>query len=162
MNSQKIDNNTEKVIIDAIEELINKMGLSAKAEIKEIIPEEQGKIICNIESLESNFLIGQYGANLQALQHIARLIIRRKIENRINFILDVNSYRQEKDASVISLAKNMAQQALHEKKAVPLRPMPPYERRLVHLELAKNNQVKTESIGENEERRIVIKPLDLV
>ena len=60
------------------------------------------------------------------------------------------------------MAKNIANQAIMEKKSFILRPMSPYERRLVHLELSKNKEVSTESIGEGEDRRIVIKPLGLI
>lgn len=146
----------------AIEDLVEKMGFVCEVEIKETIQEEKNILICNIKTEESKYLIGQYGINLQALQHIARVIIRKKTQDKADFILDVNFYRQEKNEAVVSLAKNMAQQALDEKRAVILRPMPPYERRLVHMELSGNSQVKTESIGEGEDRRIVIKPAELV
>ncbi|HHE45731.1 MAG TPA: KH domain-containing protein [Candidatus Moranbacteria bacterium] len=163
MSNQNASKETKKIVTQIVNELVKKMGLSAEIEIQEVdTEEEQKKIICNIKSQESNFLIGQYGINLQALQHIARLLIRRKIGERVNFILDVNAYRQEKDASIVALAKNMAQQAIAEKKEIILRPMSPYERRLVHLELADNTQIKTESIGEKENRRIVIKPANVV
>jgi spoIIIJ-associated protein len=119
-------------------------------------------LVLNIKTEFSNYLIGQHGINLQALQHIARILARKKIEDRVNFILDVNSYRQDKNNSIANLAKSMAEQAISEKRAVVLRPMSPYERRLVHLELSQNDQVKTESIGEGEDRRIVIKPINLV
>jgi len=60
------------------------------------------------------------------------------------------------------MAKNSAQQALNEKRVVVLRPMSSYERRLVHMELSKNIEVITESIGEGEDRRIVIKPANTI
>lgn len=164
MDNQNDNKEVKKIITQIVDELIKKMGLSAEIETQEVDTEgeEQKKIICNIKSQESNFLIGQYGINLQALQHIARLLIRKRIGERVNFILDVNAYRQEKDVSIIALAKNMAQQAIAEKKEITLRPMSPYERRLVHLELADNTQIKTESIGEKENRRVVIKPVNIV
>jgi spoIIIJ-associated protein len=96
------------------------------------------------------------------LQHIARLLAIKKTEERFNFIVDVNSYRQEKNGSIGKMAREMAEQALQERRAVVLRPMTPYERRIVHLELANNSDIKTESIGEGEERRVVIKPADLI
>jgi spoIIIJ-associated protein len=56
----------------------------------------------------------------------------------------------------------MAKQSLEENRVITLRPMSPYERRLVHMELAENEKIKTESTGEGEDRRVVIKPADLV
>jgi spoIIIJ-associated protein len=152
---------SEQVLKEIIEEVMSKMGFEAQIETK-ISEEEKETIICNIQTSESNFLIGQYGVNLQSLQHITRLIVRKRISDRTNFILDVNSYRQEKNESIIKLAKSLAEEALSERRAVVLRPMSPYERRIVHMEMAKNDAIKTESIGEGEDRRVVIKPADLI
>jgi len=114
----------------------------------------------NLETSEdSNILIGQYGTNLNALQHLARLLVRKKIEEKTKFVIDVNSYRRQKSQSIIDEAKNAAKQAIAEKKAVVMKPMTAYERRLVHMELSKNDQVYTDSIGEGEERRVAVKPI---
>lgn len=152
----------EKEVTTIVEELIAKMGFTATIETKEGQEEGKDVIICNINTEDSNFLIGQYGLNLQSLQHIVRVIIRKRLEEPVNFILDVNSYRQEKNDSIVRLAKNLAQEAMIEKKEVTMRPMTAYERRIVHMELSKNDQIKTESIGEGESRRIVIKPVESV
>jgi spoIIIJ-associated protein len=152
----------ENKIKETVEELIVKMGFEGSVEIKKKTEGDMETFVCDIKTQESNFLIGQYGVNLQSLQHIARIMIRKKIQDKVNFIIDVNSYRTEKNDSVLKMANNLAQEAIREKKAVVLRPMAPYERRMVHLELSKNDKVKTESIGEGEDRRIVIKPADLI
>jgi len=159
MEESKIDK-----IRALIKETIEKMGFSCQeVEFEQQNNPEQGEetLILNIKTPDSSFLIGQYGANLQSLQHI-RVLVREKLEERTSFVLDVNSYRQEKNAAVILLAKELAEQSLREKRAVVMRPMSPYERRLVHMEFSGNDQVTTESIGEGEERKIVIKPLNLV
>jgi spoIIIJ-associated protein len=83
-------------------------------------------------------------------------------ENTTHFILDVNSYLQDKNKSIINLAKSLAQQAVSEKRAVVMRPMSAYERRIVHMELAHNDKITTESMGEGEDRRVVIRPVDLL
>lgn len=145
-----------------ISEMMEKMGFETKIEVESGEDEENEQKMVNILTNDSNFLIGQYGVNLQSLQHIARLIVRKNIPEAANFVLDVNSYRQEKNESVVKLAKNMAAEALQEKRAVVMRPMSPYERRIVHMELAKNEAIKTESIGEGDDRRVVIKPADLI
>ena len=158
-----VPNDDQKEIIKkTVQELVEKLSISSEVEIKESESEEARKnLVCNIQTKESSYLIGQYGVNLQALQHIARILTRKKIEGKINFILDVNFYRQEKNGSIILLAQNAASQALAEKRAIVLRPMSAYERRLVHLELSKDDKIRTESTGEGEDRRIVIKPADL-
>lgn len=153
---------TEKKIKKIIEEMILKMGFEGNVEIKKNNEDEKESYVCDIKTQESSFLIGQYGVNLQSIQHIARMLVRKEIPERVNFIIDVNSYRMDKNDSIIKMARNMADEAIQEKRAVVLRPMGPYERRIVHLELAKNDKIKTESIGEGEDRRVVIKPIDLV
>jgi len=150
----------EREIVAIVSELVSRMGFSVIVEAKKIEEAETAVIVCNIKTEESNFLIGQYGLNLQALQHIARVIIRKRIDSPINFILDVNFYRQEKNDSVVRLAKNLAQEVISERREIIMRPMTAYERRIVHMELSKNDQIKTESIGEGESRRIVIRPLE--
>lgn len=154
--------NLEKEIKEIVAKLVEKMGFEASLEMRSGSKENSEMIVCDIKTEDSNFLIGQYGLNLQSLQHIVRVIIRKKLEEPVNFILDVNSYRQEKNDSIARLAKNLADEAISEKREVVMRPMTAYERRLVHMELSKDVRIKTESIGEGESRRIVIKPLELV
>lgn len=127
------------------------------------IQEETGpdgeNLVFNISSRESDLLIGQYGVNLRALQHILRAIARRKTEEKLKFSVDVNDYHRDKIGSLEELARSLAQQAINDKRPVVLRPMTAYERRIIHLVLSENDQVQTESIGEGEERKVVIKPV---
>ena len=69
-------------------------------------------------------------------------------------------FLQEKNLSLGKLAHNIAEQVLREKRAITLRPMSSYERRIVHMELSANPQIKTESIGEGAERKVIISPLN--
>jgi spoIIIJ-associated protein len=152
-------------IKEITKQIIEKMGFSCQEiTLESQDKQEQGEetLILNVKTPDSSFLIGQYGANLQALQHIIRILVREKSEERLRFILDINSYRKEKNEAVILLARELAEQSIREKRAIVMRPMSPYERRLVHMEFSGNEQVQTESIGEDEERKIVIKPLNLV
>jgi spoIIIJ-associated protein len=153
--------NVEQEIVAIVKGLISKMGFVSSIEMKKA-EEDEDVIICNIKTEDSSFLIGQYGLNLQSLQHIARVIIRKKIIQPVNFILDVNSYRQEKKDSVVRLARNLAEEVISGKSEIVMRLMTAYERRIVHMELSKNDRIKTESIGEGESRRIVIKPIEIV
>ena len=157
-----MDEKTKKTIKKIIEELLEKMGFSADVSLSET--EEDSSILCDITTGDdSHFLIGQYGMNLQAIQHLARLMVRKNVpEEKIRFILDVNSYRQQKNQSVIEQARSTAQEAISQHRAVVMKPMSNYERRIVHLELLKNSEVSTESVGEGESRKIVVKPADMI
>jgi len=157
-----MDEQTKNIIKKTIGELLEKMGFSANVSLSET--EEDSSVMCNITTGEdSHFLIGQYGMNLQAIQHLARLMVRRNVpEEKIRFILDVNSYRQQKNQSVIEQARNVAEEAIAQHRAVIMKPMSNYERRIVHLELVKKPDVSTESVDEGEDRKIVLKPADMI
>jgi spoIIIJ-associated protein len=154
-----MNENNSRIIQDSVKKILSIMGFDCQVEVKTETIDDQESIVCNILAGEnSNFLIGQHGTNLQSLQHIARLVARKKTDDKIKFILDVNSYRAQKNQSIVEQARELAKQALSEKKEIVMRPMSAYERRLVHMEFSGNNEVSTESIGEGEEKKIVIKP----
>ena len=154
--------NTEHIemLKDLIRETLEKMTFADfTIDAREGSSADGESIVFNIGSSESDLLIGQYGVNLQALQHILRAMARKKTEELLRFSVDVNNYHQEKIRSLEELAKSAAKQVAAEKRPIVLRPMSPYERRIIHLTLSVSDQVKTESIGDEEERKVVIKPV---
>lgn len=154
-----MDEKTIAIIKKTIEDLLGSMGFPGSVSM--IKTEDEDSIFAISTDNDSHLLIGQHGINLQALQHIARLIVRKQIPEKIRFSLDINDYRQQKNQSVIEIALQAAKDAINQNHSVVLRPMSTYERRLVHLELLKNSAVTTESIGEGEDRKIVVKPADM-
>lgn len=159
-----MEEDSKKIIQESVKELLEKAGFPSEVEITESHSDDRDGIICNVKTTEdSNLLIGQYGVNLQAFQHIARLVIRKKLsEERVNFTLDVNSYRDQKNQAIIEQADEAAKQAINEGRVIIMKPMSAYERRLVHMELSKNDKVATESVGEGENRKILVKPVNLI
>lgn len=154
-----MEKNELELIKERAKDFINKMGFACEVETKEKEVDNNKEIICNISTKDdSNLLIGQNGINLMAIQHLLRMIVRKEIDDKINFVVDINFYRQQKSQSIIEQAKEAAKQAVTEKRAVVMKPMTAYERRLVHMELSKIDTIVTESIGEGEDRKVVIKP----
>ena len=154
-----MEKETKKLIEETIVSLLQNMGFSQ--ETVEIQEADDEGVVCNIiTGSDSHFLIGQHGVNLQALQHISRLIVRKKTDEKIKFILDINDYRKQKNQSVIEQAVAAANDAVSLRRAVVMKPMSTYERRIVHLELSKDKRVITESAGEGESRKVIIKPAD--
>jgi spoIIIJ-associated protein len=155
-----MEKETKKLIEETIISLLQKMGFSEETVEIQDADDEEG-VVCNIiTGSDSHFLIGQHGINLQALQHISRLIVRKKTDEKIKFILDINDYRKQKNQSVIEQAVAAANEAVSLGRAVVMKPMSTYERRIVHLELSKDKRVVTESTGEGESRKVIIKPAD--
>ncbi|MCX6763622.1 MAG: hypothetical protein NTZ97_02720 [Candidatus Moranbacteria bacterium] len=152
----------EKTIQEIVQNIVEAMGFPCQVEIKNQTLNGAETLVFNIITPEPSFLIGQYGINLQSLQHLLRILVKHKTDQKIGFIIDANSYREEKNSSLERLARSLAEEAVRENREIILRPMSSYERRIVHMELVKNTEVVTESIGENDDRRVVIKPARLV
>jgi len=152
--------NKEKLIKEVAEEILGKMGFETSLTITTSVIEESGRgnITLEIESPDSKFIIGKQGATLVSLQHILKMLVRAKSDTYINFSVDVNGYQQQQDAYIREAANDLASEAAINGRAVTMEPMNGYERRLVHLELEKNSKVKTESIGEGEDRKVIISP----
>ncbi|KKP57057.1 MAG: SpoIIIJ-associated protein Jag [Candidatus Moranbacteria bacterium GW2011_GWF2_34_56] len=156
-----MDKKNNQIVKSLTEKLLKIIGFEGEVEIIDS-KDEDNKFICNIKTQkDASFIIGQNGDNLQALQHVVRLLARKQTDENIKFILDVNSYKKDQEASVVELAKSLAKQVALEKKAVVMRPMSAYNRRLVHMVLADNDEVTTESTGNDDDRRVVIKPTSL-
>jgi len=143
-----------EIIKKTIVELLETMGFDGDVAVN---GSDEKNILVNIETQHAGFLIGHTGTNLDALQHLARVLVSKKSNESVQFLLDVNSYRKYRIELLKELAKNIAKQALTEGVAVTLQPMPAYERRIIHLTLMDEPQINTESIGEDPERRIVVK-----
>ena len=116
-------------------------------------PDEDGRRI----SL-TNMLIGEHGNNLAALEHIVKKIIKKKYGEEYHFTLDINDYRNKRLKDLTQDVKEAAGDVRRYARPVPLRPMTSFERRIVHLLLEEYPDITTESIGQEPDRRVVIKP----
>ncbi|MCD6232974.1 KH domain-containing protein [bacterium] len=137
-----------------LEEFFEKAGISCDIEIK---PKDEKVMGISLRVNEPQILIGKGGETLFVLQTLLRKILRKNVGDF--FVdLDINDYKKKKIDYLKELARNLADEVSLSKKEKMLQPMPAYERRIIHLELLKREDVKTESIGERFERRVVIKP----
>jgi len=103
-------------------------------------------------------LIGRRGETLAALQYITRLIASRELQHRANIVVDAAGYKSRRSKMLHDLALRMADQAARSRRTVTLEPMPPYERRIVHLALRNRADVQTKSVGEGSSRKVTIIP----
>jgi spoIIIJ-associated protein len=156
-----ISKEQEKLIKETAREMFDKMGFQTKLIVTTSVSEDSSdktNVTLEIDSPDSKFIIGKHGTTLVAIQHILKLLVRSKADEHINFSVDVNGYRRQQDDYIRNLAREVAQEVVINGRASTLEPMNGYERRLVHLELEKNDLVKTESIGEGEDRKVIISP----
>jgi len=146
---------TSDKIKEIIQILIEKMGVAAEVE-ESFFP---AGVIFTIKTKNAGMLIGNNGANLAALNHLVKKIAKQNfIDAYPPFFLDVNDYQKQKNESLEDLAKMNAQKARYFKKEILMPPMNAYERRVVHSVLTECPDILTESIGEEPNRRVVIKP----
>jgi spoIIIJ-associated protein len=103
-------------------------------------------------------LIGRRGETLASLQYITRLITSRELQRRANIVIDVGGYKSRRMSKLDDLARRMADQAVEQGRTITLEPMPPYERRIIHMALRDREDVSTRSVGEGQERKVTIVP----
>jgi spoIIIJ-associated protein len=103
-------------------------------------------------------LIGRRGETLAALQYVTRLIASRQLQHRANIVVDAAGYKSRRSKMLHDLALRMADQAARSRRTVTLEPMPPYERRIIHLALRNRSDVQTKSVGEGTGRKVTIIP----
>ncbi|MBI2624726.1 MAG: hypothetical protein HYW70_00040 [Candidatus Nealsonbacteria bacterium] len=103
-------------------------------------------------------LIGEGGRTLAELQHVLRLLLKKGIDQHFYVNLDINDYKKKKIEYLKETAKSIADEVSLSKKTKEFPAMPAFERRVIHLELASRTDVVSESVGQEPERRIVIKP----
>ena len=118
--------------------------------------EATAPIVFDIKGDDLGILIGRRGQTLSCLQYIVRLIVANQTKSWLPITIDVEEYRQRRDKSLQALAERIAEQVKTRNVPFTLRPMPAYERRIIHLALADHPDVTTESIGAGEARRVVI------
>lgn len=141
-------------IKEYLESLTKDMGLNVTFESK--IRDKQ--ITIKMYSDNNKILIGRNGQTLQALTTIVKQVIYNNINCYPYLILDVENYKEKKVKYLERLAKNIAREVASTKNPVELENMNSYERRIVHNILTDNPHVYTESVGEEPERHVVIKP----
>jgi len=124
-------------------------------------PDESVPWLLDITAGDMDRLIGRRGETLGALQYITRLITSREIQHQANIVVDVGGYKSRRAQMLHKLALRMANEAVERQRVVALEPMPPHERRIIHIALRDHDDVITRSVGEGESRKVTIVPKSL-
>jgi spoIIIJ-associated protein len=146
-----------------VEKLIKDMNINADITMNDGDNGEKIIAINGKEAEEGNaasILIGHHGETLDSLQYLANLAANKKIDGKkgdyVKIAVDVEGYRAKREETLRALARKMASKVLKYKKSVMLEPMNPYERRIIHSEIQNMEGVSTNSIGSENNRKIVI------
>lgn len=153
---KKVKEVTEQSLKDAeyfVNELIHKMGLpDAKAEVKN----GGSSVDVDISGEKMGLLIGKRGDTLNSIQYLTSLYVNRSKNSYIKVNVDTENYRAKREETLTKLAKSLERRVLREGAAVTLEPMSPNERRIIHAALQDSNDVKTYSVGEEPNRKVVV------
>ena len=144
-----------KKIKEIVEEFFKKMTFEVEIEI---LPQKDLTLPINLKLKEPQILIGEGGQTLFETQHLLKAILKRRISEPFFVDLDISGYKKKKIEYLKETARSLADEVALTKKEKQLAPMPAYERRIIHLELADRSDVTTESIGREPERKVIIRP----
>lgn len=160
-SSDVVNEETMKIAANVVRDLMEKMRVKATvtAKIGEAADDIDSRVIMiDIQGDDLSYLIGRHFEVLHSLQYITGLIVGREVGHWVPLVLDVQGYRQRRERQIRQMATRMADQVVKTGRRSSLEPMPATERRIVHLALRDNNQIMTESIGEEPNRKVVIYP----
>ena len=147
----------EDMSFDFVKTVIADIGLNAEAELYSC---EDGTRRITIVGDDASALIGHHGDTLDALQYLANLASTRKNSkgerDKSRVTIDIEGYRKKREETLRALARRMAAKALRNRRSVMLEPMSAYERRIIHSEIQGIEGVSTNSIGSDNNRKIVI------
>jgi spoIIIJ-associated protein len=137
-----------------LEEMLRLMGVPATVEI--VMGSETSKL--NVRGDDLGVLIGRRGEKLASLQHLVNLIVAKREGQHLRIAVDVENYRGRREDQLRDVAERAAKRVAQSGKIIQLEAMPALERRIVHLALIENPSVRTQSVGVEPNRRIVVLP----
>ena len=145
---------------ETLEQLLKYMGLSASIEVRQPPATGEGApaVSLDITGDDLGILIGRRGETLSSLQYVLNLMVSRRLKAHAGINVDVEGYKERRAEALKSLALRMAERVRETGRSVTLEPMPPNERRLVHIALKDSPDVNTYSVGEGESRKVSIAP----
>jgi len=150
------DEEAEQLVSELIDYFLGAMGVVADTYIRE--DDGEGSMVFEIEGQDAGLLIGRRGETLQALQFLIRMVTNRQLGRKAYVVLDIEDYRERRVEMLRRLARRMAGRVGSSGREDSLEPMSPAERRIVHMALAGHPEVRTESEGEGNQRRVVVFP----
>lgn len=139
-------------IADFVQRVVAAMGLELVPSIEET---KEGTRI-NLEGEDGGVLVRRGGEGLQALQHVVATAFRKQLGDDNRIVIDCNGFRKDKDAELRQMARFMADKARSTSVPQEMGPLNPYERRIVHLAIAEDPTVTSESIGDAFMKTVII------
>lgn len=153
--------NPAKTGREFLESILPKMACQGKVEVDENKTDDE-QIYYNITGPDLGIIIGHRGETLDALQYLTSLVVNKSSNKYLRVLIDAEGYRQRREKTLENLAKRLAEKAISTGRKVMLEPMPPHERRIIHMTLRKDARVSTYSEGKEPYRKVLIERADKV
>ena len=150
----RIKSSVEDTAKDFLRDVFNAMGMTVVVDVK--YDENDNSMEIELSGDEMGVLIGKRGQTLDSLQYLVSLVVNKNVENYIRVKVDTENYRQRRKETLENLAKNISYKVKRTKRPVPLEPMNPYERRIIHSALQNDKYVTTHSEGDEPFRHVVV------
>ena len=151
-----IQNKEIKKVIAKLDEFLNEFFYKLNIQVDKKIEVRDDYIYISINGENLNFLIGYRGETLNAMQTILSSIASRVSIEKIKIVLDIENYREKRKVVLEELAEKISKTLVKNRKKIELEPMSAYERKIIHTKLQNNSKVKTYSVGEEPNRRIIV------
>jgi len=145
-----------KTTSEVIDNIISLLGVDVVSTLTQVEREDLGGPVFEIEGDDAGLLIGRRGDTLKALQFLVKYLVSQKLDANVNILVDVEGYQDRRYQSLMSMARRVAQRVADSGGPITLEPMPPNERRIVHIALADHHRVTTESTGSGSSRQVVV------
>jgi spoIIIJ-associated protein len=150
----------EYFALDFVQTLVKDMGLDVTVELRDADGSDKDCKLIDIKGEGAGMLIGHHGDTLDSIQYLANLAANKRVDGvkppYVKITVDAENYRAKREEALRVFARRMADRVLRQKKSVMLEPMNPYERRIIHSEIQNIEGVSTNSIGSENNRKIVI------
>jgi len=144
-----------KQIVEIVEDLLARLEVGGGVEVS---VDETGAYRVRIQTEETGLLIGHHGKTLESIQLIVGIMVSKKLGQWLKVYVNVGDYREKREETLMHMAQRAAERALTMGRMVELSRLSPAERRIVHLTLSGDDRVVTESVGEGDNRVLLIKP----
>jgi spoIIIJ-associated protein len=160
----RVDAEQEQEAKGIVAGLLSRMGIDAEVVAVDnpssvpLSADDPPTIFIDILGRDLGMLIGRRGEHLSQLQYLVNTLVNRKLGNWTRVIIDIEGYRTRREESLVGLAERVARQVARSGRSIVLEPMPPNERRIIHLTLREHPDVSTHSSGEGAQRRITVEP----
>ena len=156
--SQAEEGTVAGLALVALNNILTTSGVNVTCTVRSTADADVGGPIIDINGDDSGLLIGRRGQTLHSLQFIVNMIVRKEFGEGVRVVLDVERYRQRREASLRDMANKVAERVIQTGRSITLEPMSAADRRIIHVTLAEREGVSTESIGFGEDRKVSIIP----